>query len=68
MSRELVDIDLAAAMELIDSAGGEVNPNAALGLIRRAKHRLTAAEYGLLVEADAPAVTHPQLVSERSDG
>lgn len=68
MSRELVDIDLLAAIELTARAGHEANPNAAIGLVRRAKHRLTAAEYGLLVEADAPAVTKPQLVSEPSDG
>ncbi len=64
MSRELIDIDMAAAMELIDSAGGELDADKALGLIHRAKHRLKAAEYGLLIEADAPKLTHPQLVSE----
>ena len=58
----MIDTDIAAAVELIFSAGSEPDANRALGLIRRAKHRLMAAEYGLLVEADAPMP--PQLVSE----
>ncbi len=64
MSRELIEIDLAAAMELIELCRAPLpDPDKALGLIRRAKHRLTAAEYGILIEADASMLTH-LLVSE----
>lgn len=66
--RELLDADLAGAMELIDAAGGSNNPTEVLGYIHRAMGRLQSAALHADLEAEAGRAFQPAMVSEGADG